>query len=213
MIEELIIRTLCDPLPAKPLDGLFLFGQTEDNQAAAFERAQQLVESKRIDKVFCLNTAPLSGYPGYAIWKKQLGLLGIGDAILEPVPPVPAGTPLLHTRIEAESMVLHARKQGYKSLVVTAAPFQQPRAFMTAVTLALQVYPELYLYSMPGKALPWQDEVKHSQGKLEATRAGLIAGEIERINCYHKQGDLASVDQVLDYLNRRDNGKLAEFRK
>ncbi|MDX5420535.1 MAG: YdcF family protein [Hymenobacteraceae bacterium] len=208
MIEELIIRTLCDTLPAKPLDGLFLFGQTEDNQAAAFETASQLVQNKRIDKVFCLNTVPLSGYPGYAIWSKQLGLIGIGDDILEPVPPVPAGTQLLHTRIEAESMILHAKKQGYTHLVVTAAPFQQPRAFMTAVTLALQEYPELYLYSMPGKALPWQDEVTHSQGKVEDTRAGLIAGEIERINCYHKQGDLASVGDVLDYLNRRDKGKL-----
>ncbi|MBD1398855.1 YdcF family protein [Pontibacter sp. JH31] len=208
MLEELIIRTLCDTLPAKPLDGLFLFGQTADNQAASFETAQQLMQSKRIDKVFCLDTVPLSGYPGYAIWQRQLGLFGIGEEMLEPVTPVPADTQLLHTRIEAESMILHAKKKQYKHLVVTAAPFQQPRAFMTAVTMALQEYPELYLYSVPGKAMPWQDEVTHSQGKLEDTRAGLIAGEIERINCYHKQGDLASVDEVLDYLNRRDKGKL-----
>ncbi|WP_018478496.1 hypothetical protein [Pontibacter roseus] len=208
MLEELIIRTLCDTLPLKPLDGLFLFGQTEDNQSATFESAQRLFQGNRISKVLCLGTGPLSGYPGFEVWKRQLDQLGIGEGILEAVPPVPADTQLLHTRIEAESMVQHAKKRGYKSLVVTAAPFQQPRAFMTAVTMALQVYPELCLYSLPGKPLPWQEEVTHSQGEVQDTRAGLIAGELERIKTYHAKADLASVDEVLDYLNRRDKGKL-----
>jgi peptidoglycan hydrolase-like protein with peptidoglycan-binding domain len=204
MIEELIIRTLCDTLPAAPLDGLFLFGQTEDNQVAAFEAAQLLLQSGRTPRVLCLGTGPMSGYPGYEAWRQELGKLGIGEEQLQPVPPVPADTQMLHTFIEAQSAIRYARKQGFKKLVVTAAPFQQPRAFMTAVTLALREYPELYLYSLPGKPLPWQEEVKHSQGEVLGTRAELIAGEMDRIKTYYAKGDLASVDEVLDYLNRRD---------
>ena len=79
---------------------------------------------------------------------------------------------------------------------------------MTAVTLALREYPELYLYSLPGKPLPWQEEVTHSQGEVLGTRAELIAGEMNRIKTYYAKGDLASVDEVLEYLNRRDRGRL-----
>ncbi|WP_299989221.1 YdcF family protein [uncultured Pontibacter sp.] len=208
MIEELIIRALCDTIPEEPVDGLFLFGQTEDNQQAAFETSQSFLQSGRTGKVLCLGTKAMSGYPGFEVWKEEMTKLGIGVEQLIPVPPVPEDTAMLHTLIEATSAVRYAREQGYKSMVVTAAPFQQPRAFMTAITAALREHPSLYLYSLPGKPMLWQEEVTHSQGKLEDTRAGLIAGEMERIRCYHDRNDLISVTEALDYLNRRDKKKL-----
>jgi hypothetical protein len=210
MLEELIIRALCDTIPAEPVEALFLFGQTEDNQQAAFETAHQFLQSGRTGKVLCLGTKAMSGYPGFEVWKEEMERLGIGEGQLVGIPPVPADTDLLHTLIEATSAVRYAKEQGYRNLVVTAAPFQQPRAFMTAITAALREYPELYLYSLPGKAMPWQEEVVHSQGKLEDTRAGLIAGEMERISCYHDRNDLISVSEALDYLNRRD-GKVRKL--
>lgn len=215
MLEELIIRTLCDTIPTTPVDGLFLFGQTENNQQAAFETAQQFLKSGRTDKILFLGTKAMSGYPGFEVWREELERLGIGKEQLVAVPPVPEDTEMLHTLIEATSAVRYAKAEGYQSLAVTAAPFQQPRAFMTAMTAALREYPELYLYSLPGKALPWQEEVTHSQGKLQDTRAGLIAGEIARIACYHDRNDLISVKEALDYLNRRDRWSLGveEFRR
>ncbi|MCC9137800.1 YdcF family protein [Pontibacter silvestris] len=208
MIEELIIRTLCDTAPATSVDGLFLFGQTADNQNAVFTAARHVLVSNIAAKVMFVNTGPISGYLGFDNWKQELRSLGVSESQLEPVPPVPADTELLHTRIEAESLVAHAKKQGYKALLVSASPFQQTRAFMAAVTAALQEYPQLFLYSLPGEALPWQEEVKHSQGAVQGTRAELIAGEMERIRKYHEKGDLASVDEVLDYLTKRDRGLL-----
>ena len=208
MIEELIVRTLCDTLPARPADALFLFGQTPDNEQAVFAVAQEAVQRGLTDKVMCLGTQAMSGYPGYASWKAQFAARGIGEEVLEPVAPVPAGTQMLHTFIEAQSAIRHARQHKYSTLVVTAAAFQQPRAFMTAVTLALREYPGLYIYSLPGQPLPWQQEVTHSQWEVTGTRAGLIAGEMSRIKQYYAKGDLASVGEVLDYLNRRDKGVL-----
>lgn len=202
MLEELIIRTLADTLPNEPLDALFLFGQTEDNQQSSFAVAKQLLEQGQVQKVMFLHTRPLSGYPGYERWHQELTQLGIPANKLEGV--LDPGKDHLHTLIEAEAMAKHAREQGYKSIAVTAAPFQQPRAFMTAATAARRHVPQLYLYSAPGKALPWCREVTHSQGKVEDTRAGLISGEMERISKYNTQGDLDSVEEVLAYLNRRD---------
>ena len=74
---------------------------------------------------------------------------------------------------------------------------------MTAVTVALREYPELLLYSYPAVAMPWQEEVVHSQGTLKATRSELIHMEFERINKYQNKGDLASFEEVLTYLNNR----------
>jgi len=204
MLKELIIRTLCDTLPATPADALFLFGQTEDNQEASFAAAKQLLQESYTSRVLFLGTEPMSGYPGGASWKEAMLGLGIPENALEQIMPVPVNTDILHTGIEANSMVKHAKERGYKSVIVTAAPFQQPRAFMAAATAAMRNYPELKIYSYPGKALPWQEVAVHSQGKTESTRAGLISGEMKRIEKYCKQGDLATVDEVLGYLNNRD---------
>jgi hypothetical protein len=204
MLEELIIRTLCDTLPATPADALFLFGQTEDNQDAAFTAAKLLLQENYTSRIMFLGTPPMSGYPGSSNWIKELTALGIAESALELIQPVPANTEMLHTGIEANSMVRHALAKGYNRIIVTAAPFQQPRAFMAAATAALRTYPDLQIYSLPGKPLPWQEVAVHSQGKTESTRAGLIAGEMKRIQNYSKAGDLATVEEVLDYLNKRD---------
>ncbi|WP_266206112.1 YdcF family protein [Pontibacter kalidii] len=206
MLEELIIRTLADTLPDKPLDALFLFGQTEDNQESSFSIAKRLVQEGQVQKVLFLQAEPLSGYPGYEAWYEEMIKRGILSDKLEGVPD--PGKAYLHTLIEAEAMAKHAKDKGYKSIAVAAAPFQQPRAFMTAVTAAHRHYPQLYLYSQPGKPLPWCRKVTHSQGKVEDTRAGLIKGEMERIRKYNAQGDLEAVEEVLDYLSRRDQKQL-----
>ena len=207
MKEELIIRTLCDTLPPTA-DGIFLFGQTPDNQDSVFDVAKELVVQQVSDKILFLGTVPMSGYPGYESWKDTLSKAGLPEIMLIPVPAVPADTDILHTRIEAESVVSLAKAEGYKRLIVVASPFQQTRAFMAAVTAAQKLYPELYLYSLPGKALPWREEVKHSQGAVKGTRAELIAGEMERIEKYNAKGDLALVAEVLEYLNKRDSNAL-----
>ncbi|NEM99314.1 YdcF family protein [Pontibacter burrus] len=205
MLEELIIRTLCDTLPATPADALFLFGQTEDNQEAAFAAAKLLLQEKYTARVLFLGTEAMSGYPGGSSWKAAMVEKGIPEDSMEMIMPVPANTDMLHTGIEANSLVKHAKERDYRSVIVTAAPFQQPRAFMAAATAAMRLYPELRIYSLPGKPLPWQEVAVHSQGKAESTRAGLIAGEMKRIEKYSKQGDLATVAEVLGYLNKRDS--------
>ncbi|TPE39464.1 YdcF family protein [Pontibacter mangrovi] len=206
MLEELIIRSLADTLP-HTLDALFLFGQTEDNQKSSFAVAEQMLQEGKVQKVLFLHTRPLSGYPGYDAWQQELVKRGVPADKLEGVPD--PGTDYLHTLLEAEAMAKHAKATGYSRIAVAAAPFQQPRAFMAAVTAAQRHYPQLYLYSQPGKALPWCQDATHSQGKVEDTRAGLIAGEMERIQKYNAKGDLDSVKQVLAYLNRRDRKQLS----
>ena len=113
-------------------------------------------------------------------------------------------TSMLNTLIESEALIRFAKQHGYRSLFVVAPPFHQLRALMTAVTVALREYPELLIYSYPSVAMPWQEEVVHSQGTLKAKRRDLIQEELERIEKYQGKGDLALFEQVLNYLNKRE---------
>ncbi len=201
LFPQLLIRVLCDTPPPAVTDGAYLFAQTSDNQESVFAAAGQLLTAMLTRRVLLPHTEPMSGYPGFRAWQQALHGQGIGDLQIEGVTGIASN--LLHTLIEAEALVRFAKLRGYRSLYVVAPPFHQPRAFMTAVTVARREYPDLQLYSQPGAALPWGAEVVHSQGQTRGVRSELIGGELERIRKYHAQGDLASVEDVLEYLNRR----------
>lgn len=199
---ELSIRVLCDAPPAGRLDGAYLFGQTPDNQESVFHTAQRLYRHSQANRLLIPDVGALSGYPGIDVWRQALDE---DHAYAGTIEGVDIGrTDIMHTRIEAEALVRHAQAEGYASLYIVSAPFHQLRAFMTAVTVALEEAPSLRLYSAPGGPLPWKARVTHSQGTLTETRADLIGHEWERIVRYQKKGDLGSISDVLDYLDRRD---------
>ena len=199
---ELLIRVLCDIQPDSKTDGVFLFGQTDDNQDSVLAKGQQLIAASLTKKALIIDTPPISGHPGYEAWKHELRKIGVSERQIVGVP-LPE-TKIIHTLIEAEAVMHFAKQNNYKSLYITASPFHQLRAFMTAVTAAQRIFPQIRLYSQTGTSLAWLEEVVHSQGKTKGTRAQLIAGEIERIEKYQSKGDLATVEQVLAYLNERD---------
>jgi hypothetical protein len=202
MMIELLIQTLCDLPPATPADGAYLFGQTVDNQTSVFNTALDLVKENRIRQVLIPDSAPRCGYPGFKAWHQALIAQGLNPSTISGVPT--ASFPTLHTRIEAIALVRYAKQENMSAVFVVAAPFHQLRAFMTTVSVALQEFPELRVYSRVGQTLPWYETVLHSQGTLECQRRELIHSELERIQRYQATGDLAPTAQILEYLGRRD---------
>ena len=198
---ELLTRVLCDLQPKNPTNGAYLYCQTKTNQQSIFQAAHFLLKNGLTHKILILNTKAKSGYPGFTEWKQQLHKLGLSADQIEGVN---IGTPMLNTLIESKAVIRFARQHSYHSLFVVAPPFHQLRAFMTAVTVAFREYPELVIYSYPGVAMSWQKEVIHSQGTLKAKRRDLLKEELERIEKYQSKGDLASLEQVLNYLNKRE---------
>jgi len=201
-IIELLTRVLCDSRPDTPVDGAYLYCQTEDSQQAVFQAAVSCLEKSCTTKVLVLQSTAKSGYPGFDKWCECLQKTGLSSEQIEGVDI--GETVTLNTLIESEALVRFALTRGYRSILVIAPPFQQLRAFMTAVTVALREYPQLRIYSYPAVAMPWQEEVLHSQGTLRAIRSELIHAELERINIYQNKGDLALFEQVLVYLNKRE---------
>lgn len=198
---ELLLRVLCDLVPPRA-DAVYLFAQTEPNQASVFEAARRLLDRKVVGRVLISDCNAKSGYIGADACRKAMVRAGIPQEAIAEVPMEP--TEILHTKIEAQAVVRFARTQGYRTLILASAPFHQERAFMAVVTAALRDLPDLKVYSVPGKAQPWDEVVTHSQGTLRGTRAELIDSEQRRIETYTAQGDLACRADVLKYLRRRD---------
>lgn len=199
---EIFLRALSDPIPSEGIEALFLFGQTVDNQDTVFGAAEGLYRRYPGLQLLMLAGGPRSGYPGFNAWQKALITRGIAASDIHPLPP--ADSPLLHTRIEALALVRHLEKQNYRRVAVTAAPFHQVRAFMTAISVALDTACSTRLYSCPGSPQPMLEPASHSQGALSGRRRDLIALELQRIDTYQQKGDLAATRAILAYLEERD---------
>ncbi len=197
---ELLLRILSDVLPERA-DAAYLFAETEPNQESVFWAGRQLLAHGRVGKLLISDCTPKSGYIGAAAYRRAMVDYGIAASAIEEVPMEP--TPILHTLIEAQTVVRHARSRGYRTLVVTSVPFHQERAFITVVSAAIKAYPALQVYSHPGRAQPWDELTVHSQGKLRGTRAELIAEEQKRIDLYTAQGDLLPRGDIIAYLRAR----------
>ena len=199
---ELLIRILCDTRPEGPADGAYLYCTTIDNQASIFQTARMLISHTIASRIYILNVKAMSGYPGVIQCLQRLREFGLPSEQIECVPCGDAAS--INSLIESQALVRFAKDRGIGSLVLVSPPFQQLRAFMTAATVALKLYPELAIYSHPGAAMPWMETVAHSQGTLQAQRRQLIQEELVRVHTYQNKGDLARFEDVLDYLNRRD---------
>ncbi len=201
---QLTVRVLCDVKCKNTADGVFLCSQTIDNQRSVFAAAKQLILDESARNLLIVESGPKDGYPGVDLWRNELLDLEIPQEVIHGVDLRSAAS--LNTLIEAEGMIAHAKIKRYKEIYIVASPFQQLRAYMTAVTVALRHYPDLRIYSYNGHSLSWMEEVAHSQGITKGLRKDLIAGELERIKLYQEKGDLASADAVTEYLDQRDRG-------
>jgi hypothetical protein len=200
---EAVVRILCDVRPQCAADAAYLFAQTRDNDSSVIAVAKNIIEDSVASRILLLSTRIRQGYPGFQVWKAKLLELGISETLITPVE-LNQGEPH-NTLTEATALIRFAKQSQYKAIVVSAAPFHQVRVFMTAVRAASNEFPSLRIYNFPGIALPWTEQVVHSQGMLTATRARLIQAEFERINNYYRKGDLISFDAALNYLDQREN--------
>ncbi|MFW6226549.1 MAG: YdcF family protein [Bacteroidota bacterium] len=201
-LVELTIRVFADYDRDKKHDAIALIVQTPDNTLQLMNGIAA-IHKTHPDMLYLVNgSESISGYAGFKQYQTLLLNKSIDEKQILKVPPVDKN--ILHTRNESEAIVRFAKRMNFETLGVMAAPFHQLRAFMSVVTLCLLIYPELKIYSIPGSPADWTEKVSHSQGLLNDSRNKLIHSEIQRITTYQEKGDLASTEEVLEYLNNRD---------
>lgn len=194
-----------DREPLKQVQGVYLFGQTSDQEGAIFQSVEQIRDRGLSAPVFVLNDHPEdprykpSGYPGFASWSQKLKQgYGIDALPLEPSDP---GN--LNTFSEAQALVAHSKAQGTNSWYAVAAQFHMLRGFISAASVAIKQLPSLNVFAYHGADQDWDEVATHSQGKLRKTRRELIQTEMERIQTYTAKGDLESAQKILEYVEQR----------
>ncbi len=201
-VFELAVRVLMDVPPDGEADGVYLYAQTSDNEESIFSAVPGLLARQAARKLLIADSPPRCGYPGIERWRRKLLEVNVSKEMILPVPT--ARHENLNTLTEAESVIELVRELSFRTLLITAHPIHQIRAFMTMVTVVERTMPELRLFSAPALPQPWTAEALHSQGVVRGRRHELLLSEFARIERYHAKGDLLSVGEVLAYLNRRD---------
>lgn len=199
---ELARRIFCDVEPNGYADAVYLFGQTSDNEDSVLDIGAWLWHQRKAERIGMCGGEARTGYPGFIKWQEKLLDQGIREESIVSIMVPPEIN--LNTLTEANALVEYAKEHKWESVYITASPFHQLRAFLTTVSVLLRSYPALKVYSKPGRMLPWNELVRHSQGTTVGTRKELLLGELERIQRYQKKGDIVSFDEVFSYLGERD---------
>ncbi len=207
---ELATRVLTDDDPCRyvTIDAAYLVGQAKDNQNSVIDRATEVFHSSFLDGPIeiCLAESRFPPerrkYPNFAVdWRQLL--------IENEVPPelicsfrFPEG-PVEHTGTEMIGLVEYAKERGWRDILLIAAPFHQLRSFLSAVMATKKVGYPLRIWNLPGSPMPWTESAVHSQGVQSGRRSEFIHAELEKVLTYSARGDIATVDEGLEYLNWR----------
>eukprot|EP00547_Thalassionema_nitzschioides_P006810 CAMPEP_0194220830 /NCGR_PEP_ID=MMETSP0156-20130528/29322_1 /TAXON_ID=33649 /ORGANISM="Thalassionema nitzschioides, Strain L26-B" /LENGTH=227 /DNA_ID=CAMNT_0038951033 /DNA_START=175 /DNA_END=858 /DNA_ORIENTATION=- len=108
---------------------------------------------------------------------------------------------------ELEKLVRYCREKEIEALVIVSTPFHISRSFLTGLSVASRIYPNLKVYAKAAKPRYhnyWEKVVAHSQGTLIKARKDLVASEMDRIHNYILKGDLMPVKEALLFLEQRD---------
>ncbi|MDD5110183.1 MAG: hypothetical protein PHI63_03130 [Patescibacteria group bacterium] len=203
---RLLTLVLCDRLPRHPLPR-YLVGETDDNRPAVLMRVcdAKLPEWQINPPPIAITGGQTTGYSGTDSWIEAMVVGGIKR---NRICVVPMAEPL-NTFTEMLALVRYAEQTaGWNALAIVAAPFHQLRAFLSVVGAMKRLGrlnpPTLWVYNVPGVALPWGEVALHSQGEVRDRRVGLIDAELERIRTYTAKGDLPPAEEALSYLWLRD---------
>jgi len=233
---EITNRALADNIP-RMVDLAFLHSQTKHNDASTLMKgfeiygnlspkigitwADSSVYDKWISKYEGANPnvakklrekgrpgidGCIHGYPGHKNWENRLIKMGITKESIVKIEP--DYNVYFSTLGESRGLVKYCKKNGIKKVSVTSAPFHQTRTLISGVSALIDYdATDIKLYSIPGKSLPWTEDVVHSQGSTKGSvREILINEELPRIIEYQIGGDvpLRPLGEIIEYLNQRD---------
>lgn len=200
---ELLTRVLCDVRPPRKADLMYLYGQTAFNQNSVFEKAADSLKSSTTQRIGISNYEPSYGYEGGDVWFKELVQRGIAQEAIVPIPQIEER--FQHcTDSEADGLVAFALEHGWDTIIITASPLHQVRAFVSTVSAMRYAQADLKLYSGVGHPVDWLQHIVHSQGTdLGIRKDLLVKGELAKLDKYHEKGDLLSARQIIDYLDQR----------
>lgn len=198
--------------PHQPVDVLLFHNRSYGDYTGLFEIARKMFEEGRVRFIAVTNnegerfgsTIPFEANPGMTECIR----------LLTQEQKIPANRILypesraFNAREENSTFLELSRQNEWRTGVILTQPHQLLRAMLGMVQTMEQQEYQMGVYTTAPSSTPWQEVVRGNQGTDLKPRVEHIADELERIHRYQTSGELATFDQLLDYLEAREKGNL-----
>lgn len=195
--------------PTKDVDALFFHARSYGDDEGLFKLASDMYQDRKVRHVVVFNSdgrrhggvVPGESNPGMDYYIDQLEQRSVPN-ILSP------REPGYHTRTETDGFVEIAKEHGWRSAVVIAQPHQLLRIMLGTVTVMAKTGYWMEVYTAAPQSVQWLLVTRTNQGRQEETRIENAQRELLRIPDYQKRGHLATLEELMDYLKKREAGLL-----
>lgn len=212
--SQLLYRCMCAMtgmfprlLLTKKVDAIFVWGRAADEwRATRYDDSVLKAASDLYRLTGAVVTIPgycgsdkgqgETGYPGPRVWRGALMAFGVPDDHVTDT--VGNG---YHTKSEMDDFLELALAKKWSTIVaVTQQPYALRAMLGTVKSLADHSLKHLIIVPAWAHWLDWSRECHGSQGEGPYQRVRWIDEEYERIPRYQEKGDLASLDDLYQYL-------------
>lgn len=198
--------------PQQPVDVLFFHNRSFGDYTGLFEIAGEAFHRGRTRFIAVTNnegerfgsTTPFEANPGMTECIRLL-------TEVQQIPPemiIAPETKAFHVRQENAAFLELSRQRSWRTGIILTQPHQLLRTMLGMVQAMEQQEYHMEVYTTAPSSTPWQEVVRGSQGIDSKPRVEHIADELERIHHYQGTGELATFDQLFDYLNARGSERL-----
>jgi hypothetical protein len=191
------------------IDAIFVWGRAEDEwQSTPFDdgvlslaaQLHRLSGAPVVIPGYCGvdHGQGLTGYPGPRVWRDALALLGVPDHKVK----VLTGSGC-NTRTEMDDFLnWFVENGGETAMAVTQQPHALRAMLGTVKSLSERNLSHCVIVPMWPYLFDWNRACYGSQGEGRYPRIQWIDEEFDRIPRYQKTGDLATLEQLFEYLSR-----------
>jgi uncharacterized SAM-binding protein YcdF (DUF218 family) len=108
----------------------------------------------------------------------------------------------LNTYEQGIEIMKLAKANGWKSIILVASHFHQPRAFLTFLKAMNDSEIKIQIFNSPARELSWFEKTSMGLSRLE-----LLEDEFKKIDEYGKKGHLATIDEAIAYQQWKEEQK------
>lgn len=196
----------------QPVDVLFFHNRSFGDYTNLYEMAGEMFKRGRVGFIAVTNnegerfgsTVPYAANPGMTEHIRRL----TEEQQIPPENILHPETRAFHTRQENDAFLELSKQMVWRSGVILAQPHQIIRP-MLGMLQAMDVggY-QMEIYTAAPEVTPWLEVVRGNQGIELKPRIEHISDELERIYRYQTSGELATFEQLFDYLKAREERSL-----
>ena len=189
--------------PTNLVDALFFHGRSFGDTTNLFKLAADFQLEGRTHFIALFNNEgerngsniPYEANPGKTFFRSMLI-----DQKVDPNAIVYTRPGGYHTRMENDDFLDLSQQLNWKSGVILTQPHQLLRAMLGMLKAMQETNYFMDIHTLAPKSTPWFDEVSGSQGVESKLRVDHIKDEFERIAKYQQAGQLASFEDLFQYL-------------